>query len=392
MLSTSTPRGDVDLLMDELRKIAASGNSEQMTLPPGVYNSPEIHELERERIFRPGWIMIGRADQVPEPGDYLSVDLLDERLVLSRDGAGELHVLSRICRHRWMPVCEGSGNARILQCPYHAWSYDLDGTLRSAPDMSDCPSYSPAELSLVEIRFELWQGFVFVNLDGRAEPLGPQLVELEREIAEYRLSEWRTVWSRDYGEMPWDWKVMQDNGDCYHHIGLHRQTLLEMWPLRLIWDKPNNGRYALTGCGTAEEALGTDADGNPVMSGTFEPMTGLTPFQRENLFLIYIYPNYFIAPTPTEMFVARVFPVGPGRVRFITDLVAPPHALSDPELETKAEQGGEFLDTINREDMVACTSVQASLSSATATRGPLSSKEMCVAQFAAWFARQMTEE
>lgn len=383
---------DLHSLLEELRKIAASGNAEQMTLPPGVYHSAAIFERECERIFRPGWIMIGRVDQVPNPGDYMAVDLLNERLVMTRDANGDVHVMSRVCRHRWMEVCEGSGNARVLQCPYHAWSYDLDGQLRSAPEMADCPSYSPDELSLVRVRHEVWQGFVFVNLKGGAEPLGPHLAELEAEIAEYNLKDWLTVWSKDYGEMPWDWKVMQDNGDCYHHIGLHRQTLLEMWPLRLIWDKPNNGRYALTGCGTAADQLGVDAEGNPVMMGTFDPAPGLTQFQRENLFLIYIYPNYFIAPTPTEAFVARVFPVGPGRVRFITDLLAPPNALSDPELHDKAEQGGAFFDTINQEDMVACMTVQAALSSATASRGPLSSKERCVAQFAAWFAAQMTQD
>jgi phenylpropionate dioxygenase-like ring-hydroxylating dioxygenase large terminal subunit len=382
----------LDDLLSQLREIAATGNSELMTLPPGVYDSDEVFELEMRKIFRPGWIMVCRADQVSRPGDYLSVDVATEKLVVTRDADSVIHVLSRVCRHRWMPVCEGAGNAKTLECPYHAWKFELNGALRSAPDMRDAPSYDKASLGLFPVRFEIWQGFIFVNLSGDAEPLAPRLTAIDAAIAEFRLSEWKTVWSRDYGVVEWDWKVMQDNGDCYHHVGLHRTTLFDLWPTRLIWDEPNNGHYTLTGCGTAPDQLVLDADGNQVMPYTLTPPKELTQFQRENLFLIYIHPNYFIAPTPGETFVARVFPVAPGRVRFITDLLASPEALEDPDLERKAEEAGQFLDTINSEDFRACTSVQEALSSQWAARSPLSTKERCVGEFAAWYARQLTKE
>jgi phenylpropionate dioxygenase-like ring-hydroxylating dioxygenase large terminal subunit len=377
-------------LLAELAQIAETDNQEQMSLPPATYSSQGIFEIECEKIFRPNWIMIGRLDQVPKPGDFLSVDLLNEKLVITRDAVGEVHVMSRICTHRWMEVCVGEGNAKALECPYHAWKFNLDGSLRSAPQMKDSPCFESSQLGLQEIRFEVWQGFVFVNLDGKAEPLGPRLVDLDAEIKEYNLAEWKTVWTRDYGVMPWDWKVMQDNGDCYHHIGLHRNTLYDLWPNSLIWNKPNNGHYTLTGCGTAPDVLEVDEEGGLSMPGSMPRARGLTPFQKENLLLIYIHPNYFIGPTPDATLVARVFPVGPGRVRFITDVLAPPNALDDPEFAKKVADAGVFLDTINVEDTRACTSVQEGSQSQWAKRSPLSSEELCVAQFAAWFSRHMT--
>ena len=110
----------------------------------------------------------------------------------------------------------------------------LDGRLRGAPEMTDCPSFHRRELGLFPVRHELWEGFIFVNLDGRVEPLAPRLEPLRKQLAEFRLAEWVTVASRDYGEMPWDWKVAQDNGDCYHHIGLHRKSVEWLWPMKTI--------------------------------------------------------------------------------------------------------------------------------------------------------------
>ncbi|MGD9764468.1 MAG: aromatic ring-hydroxylating dioxygenase subunit alpha [Candidatus Binatia bacterium] len=377
-------------ILSELGEIAASGNAEQKTLPPDVYDCADLFELECERIFRPGWLLMGRADQVASPGDFMSVDVIGEPLVLTRDMRGELHVFSRICRHRWMPICQGSGNATALECPYHAWTYELDGRLRGAPEMTDSVSFRRNERGLIPIRHEVWEGFVFVNLDGRAEPLAPRLEPLLEELKEFRLSECVTVASRDYGEQPWDWKVAQDNGDCYHHIGLHRKTAQWLWPIQKIWYRPDNGHYALNGCGTAPDALVTAEDGRPVMPGLFQPLPGLTAHQRENLYLVFIYPNYWIGPGPDQTLVTRMFPVGPGRVRFYTDILFHRSNLDHPELQAKIDEAKRFWFEINDEDFYAHTAVQQAARSRFADRGPLSSKEDYVRAFAKWYAQQIS--
>ena len=103
------------------------------TLPPKAYTDHRVFDAEVEGIFNREWVCVGRTDQVAEPGDFMSVDLISQPIVITRDRSGDLHALSRVCVHRGMPVAEGSGNARVLTCPYHKWVYELDGSLRGAP-------------------------------------------------------------------------------------------------------------------------------------------------------------------------------------------------------------------------------------------------------------------
>jgi hypothetical protein len=115
-----------------------------------------------------------------------------------------------------------------------------------------------------------------VNLDGRAAPLAPRLVPLEKEIREFKLAHWRVVKTEDYGIVPWDWKVFQDNGDCYHHIGIHRDTFQKDYPGLTAWDSPNNGHYTLIWCRAGENNIVIGDDGKPIIKTTFKPLAGLT--------------------------------------------------------------------------------------------------------------------
>jgi choline monooxygenase len=113
-------------------------------------------------------------------------------------------VLSNVCRHRWMKICEGSGHAERLVCPYHAWTYALDGRLRAAPQMGETPGFDVNQVCLPIIRHTIWQGSVYINLHGQAEPLAPQLAPIDEEIEEFGLSDWRVAASVDCGEYPCD--------------------------------------------------------------------------------------------------------------------------------------------------------------------------------------------
>ena len=122
VINTPVQTGLEDLI-GRVQEVAELSLDHARTLPPEAYRSPELYELEIEKVFRKEWVCIGRADEVSEPGDFVSVTLVGEPLVLTRDHEGTLHVLSRVCRHRWAEVCEGIGNASRLQCPYHHWTY-----------------------------------------------------------------------------------------------------------------------------------------------------------------------------------------------------------------------------------------------------------------------------
>ena len=332
-------------LLAELRAIAQAPDDQWLTLPPAAYASEELFELESEYLFRAGWVLVGRVNQVPQPGDFYCIDVLGEGLVVVRGRDGKLRVLSRTCRHRWMDVCAGreQGNARVFVCPYHAWTYELDGSLRKAPEMEGTPGFSPESIRLPEIRHEIWQGFVYVNLDGEAEPLGPRLEPLDEAIAEYELSSWVTVRSLDFGERPWDWKIMMDNGEVYHHLGLHKNTVESRSPGKMGLTMDNNGHFGLQYGPAAPSALVTASDGKPVMPAYLPPVEGYEPWlklnqrQRTSAVYFYVLPNYVISLNPDRGSFVRALPLGPGRIHYRQDIMVPPEALEVPGFEDALE-------------------------------------------------------
>ena len=148
------------------------------TLPFDWYSDPAVLRLERERIFRRSWQYAGRADQVAGAGAFFTCEAGDIPIVVVRDREGVLRAFVNVCRHRGSLVCEGEGRRETLQCPYHAWTYDLDGSLRAAPRSDREPGFEKEELGLVPVRVEAWGPFVFVNPDVEAAPLAELLGEL----------------------------------------------------------------------------------------------------------------------------------------------------------------------------------------------------------------------
>ena len=209
------------------------------TLPAEAFTSAAVHALEHERIFAREWLCAGRADQIPSAGDYFTLDLLGDKLVVVRGRDDRIRVLSRICRHRGAELVRGAGNARSFRCPYHAWTYRLDGTLAGAPYMEDAAGFERADCRLPELRSELWEGFVFVNFDLDALPLAPRLAPLSKLLAHYRMHEMVAVETATF-DSPFNWKVLVDNFmEAYHHIAIHRDTFEPIFPAARSWSPDN---------------------------------------------------------------------------------------------------------------------------------------------------------
>ena len=153
------------------------------TLPFDWYSNPDVLRLERERIFRSAWQYAGRADQVAEPGSFFTCDAAGVPIVVVRDKEGSLRAFLNVCRHRGSLVCEGEGRRETLQCPYHAWTYGLDGSLRAAPRTEREEGFDKSELGLVPVQVDAWGPFVFVNPDPDAPPLAEHLGELPDLLA-----------------------------------------------------------------------------------------------------------------------------------------------------------------------------------------------------------------
>jgi phenylpropionate dioxygenase-like ring-hydroxylating dioxygenase large terminal subunit len=209
------------------------------------YRDASFFDLEAERVLRPGWHPVLRWDALPEPGDFVALDVASEPVVALRDTEGRLRVFSNVCRHRAHTIVEGAGHGRSLVCPYHRWSYGLDGTLRGAPIAADDPSFDRSACALPEIRSESWQGFLMVNLDSDAAPLAETLGELDARLEPYGLGDMLTVRVLEF-DSPWNWKVMVENFmESYHHLGPHVESLHGSNPAQDTYCLDSDGPFTI---------------------------------------------------------------------------------------------------------------------------------------------------
>ena len=198
-----------------------------------LYCDPAVLGLEREHLYGREWICIGRSDEVPKPGDYMTFMLCDEPLVAVRGEDQKIRVLSNVCRHRGALLTEGRGNGQRLVCPYHHWSYDLEGKLAGAPRMEPHKAFNKTDCRLPEFACEEWQGFLFTNLSANPSPLKPRLKGLEALIRNYHMEQMKLLYVADE---VWhtNWKCLIENFmEGYHLSPLHRTTLHTVNPTRL---------------------------------------------------------------------------------------------------------------------------------------------------------------
>jgi len=188
------------------------------TLPAPWYSDAGVHAHERERIFSHAWTYAGPSEWVTEPGSYFAAHIGHVPVAVVRGSDGVLRGLVNVCRHRGHLVVEGAGCRETLQCPYHAWTYDLDGTLRRAPRSEREPGFDPSGLSLAPVSVDAWGPFVFVNPDPEAAPLAAALGRLPEIVAESGLDV-DAIRFHSHHEWPIEanWKIVMENFlECYH--------------------------------------------------------------------------------------------------------------------------------------------------------------------------------
>ena len=220
----------------------ALGEGCSRPLPNAMYTSNEVAALERERVFFPEWVCLGHAGEIPNPGDYLATEIADEPLLMVRGADAEIRVLSNVCRHRGMRLRTAPGCESRLSCPYHGWTYDLCGRLVGAPYMESADGFRLDEYCLPVFASEVWQGFVFVNLDGSATPLAPRLAGAVPYIRNYHLEDMRFYFT---SEDVWatNWKCLVENAmEGYHLSRVHPNTL-QATPTDLCEKLPGNEAY-----------------------------------------------------------------------------------------------------------------------------------------------------
>lgn len=331
-----------------------SNVEEARGLTADCYRDPEFFALEVEHVLRPGWHAVARWDDLPEPGDYAAVDLCGEPLVVVRDDDGRLRVFSRVCRHRAHTIVEGSGNTKRFVCPYHRWTYGLDGGLRTAPLMQDTAGFDPARCGLPELRTDSWQGFVLTSLDPAAEPISARLGTLDEKLTPHGLAEMVTVGVLDF-DSPWNWKVMVDNFmESYHHIGLHSRTLEKSNHARDTYCMDLDGPFSLL------ENPGTSGEPD-FYAGHVFPTLLLALFRGDPMGSWY------------EMQIDRH-----DHIHLRIHLLAPPEFAAD---EARRKLFNEGARAVHLEDIPACERVHRGLASRLYEPGPLAHLEGALTRF-----------
>jgi phenylpropionate dioxygenase-like ring-hydroxylating dioxygenase large terminal subunit len=350
------------------------------TLPPRCYRESAFYELEVEHVLRKQWLSVGRVDQLAKPGDFFTIDLLGEPLILVRDKDGEIRALSNVCAHRWMPVAEGNGNRNSFQCPYHYWTYGLDGRLIGAPEMQRADGFDRSSCALPSLRVELWHGFIFVNFDPDADPLAPGLAGLLPHVEPYGLADQRSTPTLDY-DCPWNWKVSVENAsESYHHLGLHRDVLEDVMPATLSDIQPGRAAYSIYWNPTRE---GQD------LPTLLTPPPGLGARQRSALQLVTIFPCTMFFMMPDHTAWLQLVPKDAGHHTLHYVPLVQPGALDDPDSEPKLEILRKTLDAVHQQDMAGCAALSRGLGSGLARPGRLSHLEETIWQFQNWLLDQI---
>ena len=340
---------------------------EAWTLPPKSYTSFEVFESEQNNVFSKDWICVGHTSLLAEPGDYRCVEIGNLPLVITHDGAGEFHALSRICLHRSMPIAEGSGNAKTLTCPYHKWSYGLDGSLRGGPHMEGAEGWRESLSCLPEFRLEQWHGFLFVTADADAQPLGEYLAGLDSTMSDYGFEDLSVVYTSEWtGD--WNWKLLVENFmETYHHIGPHSESAEPHYP--------------------AGDTYFDDFAGEPFsvvrLPRRGEPELGLPQFptvpeaRQHELVVVGVFPTFMFYTAGNMVAWYEVMPVRHDRTDLRIHVMV--HKDTAAALPAEAvESLGEVTLSIHREDLAAVEGPWASLNSGLAQQGRLSLLERAI--------------
>lgn len=359
---------------------------EARLLPPVLYTSPEFYEFERRAIFRREWLCVGRADQLAEPGDFRCVTIAGEPLIAARDQDGEMRVMSAVCRHRGMVLAEGSGNCRRFTCPYHHWSYGLDGQLLGAPAMDRAVGFDPAEHGLIELKTEIWQGFVMANFDPCAAPFGSTMAKIDAMLENYGLAATTTLEGKTIPGLAWNWKVMMENfNDPYHASRLHG-PLQTFAPSHmndfLDWDDDDGA------IGRIQHFTDMDGSFNPTKRCLLPVFANLTEDQRRRGGFVLIPPTLALAIVPDEVAYFIISPDGPGHITIHIGYCFESSALKDPMFEYLFEAAEAGVNNFNVQDIYADEMTQKGLNSHLAPRGRYSWQEETLVQFNRWLVKR----
>jgi phenylpropionate dioxygenase-like ring-hydroxylating dioxygenase large terminal subunit len=353
------------------------------TLPPACYTDAGFYEFEKEALFNHEWLCVGREEWVKQEGDYFTTQIIGEPIVVARTRKGELRAMSSVCQHRGMLVAEGHGNARGFLCPYHHWTYGLDGRLVNAPAMERTCDFDKKAVGLPNFKVEVWQGFIFINFDASAAPLAPRLKAVEAVLAPYRLADAEGPRPGPAAHFAWNWKVMfENNNDGYHASRLHQGPLHDFIPSHLAefpeLPEDTAGYYRING------TLHADASLNATQKALLPVFPELGEVERNRMIFANIPPTLSLVVTSDMIIYLILRPDGPETHEMDTGLLFAPGAMASPGFQHKLQMNMAAANEIIAQDLHVDELVQVGLRSRFAPRGRYSWQEGAQQAFNSW--------
>ena len=348
------------------------------SLPGWIYSDPHFFELERAKIFRQAWHVMGHVSDAPSPGDYVTLDVLGERVVTLRGQDGVLRSFHNVCRHRAAkiaPLSRGSCGHRLV-CPYHAWSYGLDGRLAGVPKWQGFEDLDKAAYSLPAVEQEIFHGFVFVRFERGLPSVAEMMAPYAHELEPYQLETLVPNGRVTLRPRKVNWKNIADNYSDGMHIGVAHPGLSRLfgstykieaqeWVDRMSGELQQNASE-----NWSERAY------QSLLSGFAH-----VPADRRRLWAYYkLWPNVAFDIYPDQVDFMQFIPVSPTET--VIREIAYVHPHQSRELNAARYLNWRINRQVNAEDTALIEGVQAGMASSSYTKGPLSPKEVCLASFA----------
>lgn len=352
--------------IDDLKENTSLPFDKARAMSPSVYTDHNFLDAELSKIFSRDWFCVGRADALAKPGDYLTLDLADQPILVLRDSTDKLRAMSNVCRHRMSTLLEGRGSIRAIVCPYHAWTYNLDGTLRGAPAMDQNTAFCKSDVVLPNVACEEWLGWVFVSLNPEAVPVVSELEQVQDLVGDFGMENYTETFFETH---VWNtnWKILAENFmESYHLPVCHAGTIGGLSKLDEMICPP----------GQASFNYHTILKDDKLKIALAHPNNkNLQGDRRRMTYLLAIYPSLLITLTPGYFWYLSLHPKGVGQVQIAFGGGMSPDYVDDPDAQAHFTQLKKLLDEVNVEDKGCTEKVYRGLCSTMATPGHLSHLE-----------------
>lgn len=369
-------------------------NDAVYALPPESFTSEEFFQFELNAVWKRDWICIGHASSIEKPGDFFTFEIGDEALFAIRTREAKVNVLSNVCRHRNMLLLENAGNTRRIRCPLHAWVYNMEGELVSAPGLTDAANeeFDAEKVCLPKFKTELWEGFIFINFDEKAQPISQRLANLSRQLQNYDMANLQSADPLKMETFDWNWKIFND--ECYHCSYLHASSWGSMYTTRPDLVNEDVEFNDLDKGIVAYNLISEQLDAAPTHTGKIlQPhISTLTEQQRKQLTYITVAPNLLLVAMPDKVKYFLWLPKSAGVSSYGVSWMYPKSTLALESFRENYNKEHDDLYPVMLEDLFAWQRSFMGMKAKSASRGRLTNDEKVIKRLQNWLIDKYRQE